>query len=141
MKINGSEFLKDMGATLRWQADGSVIADVTLTARQEGPPKHAHGGALASLLDEAMGAAAWRSGAQVVAVHLSFDYKHPVPLGAVIRIVGKVESKDGRKVFALSHAILPDGRVAVSGRGIFVEAPQLFADDLPFDFSMVPENS
>jgi len=141
MRIKGSQFLEDMGAVLRLQADNSVIADVTLSERHAGPRAYAHGGALAALIDEAMGAAAHLSGARVVAVHLSFEYKRPVPLGANVQIVGRIESKDGRKVFTLGSVTLPDGTVAVTGRGIFVEAPHFFEGEPPYDFAVVPDAS
>ncbi len=139
MRIKGSQFLDEMGAALHLHSDNSVIAAVALTERQAGPPAYAHGGALAALIDEAMGAAAHLSGSRVVAVHLSFDYKQPVPLGVIVQITGKIESKDGRKVFTLGSVTLPNGTVAVTGRGIFVEAPQFFDGEPPFEFAVVPD--
>ena len=40
----------------------------------EGPPGHAHGGSMAAVLDEAMGAAAWMEGHLVVAVRLATSF-------------------------------------------------------------------
>jgi hypothetical protein len=36
--------------------------------------------------------------------------------------------QEGRKVTAHSELRLPDGEVAVAGKGLFVEAPHLFTD-------------
>jgi uncharacterized protein (TIGR00369 family) len=102
------------------------VSEVTLTEAQQGPPGLAHGGASAALLDEAMGAAVWRAGYTVAAVNLQVDYYRPVPLGQSVHVEGTVVEKDGRAVRARGEIRLADGTVAVVGRGIYVEAPQLF---------------
>lgn len=114
-----------MGVT--WTADenGCVVADVTLTQAQQGPPGHAHGGASAALLDEAMGMAAWLAGYRVVSVHLEVNYLKPVPLGPSARVVGRMVGKTGNRVQTEGEILLAGGTVAVTGRGVYVEAPQL----------------
>lgn len=134
--VRGSQFLtgtppNGMGLTFFVDEDGVVIGNLTLDHRAEGPPNHMHGGFSASLLDEAMGMAVWQAGHQVVAVHIAFDLKAVVPLNQPFTVRGWVEKKEGRKVFTASELVLPDGTVAVSGRGVFVEAPQIFEG---FDF-------
>jgi uncharacterized protein (TIGR00369 family) len=127
-----------LGAQFYAEVDGSVAASVLIDARQEGPPGYAHGGALAALLDEAMGAAVWYSGVRVAAVHLTFDYKRAVPLGVQARITGHIRRREGRKVFTDGAILLPDGAVAVTASGIFVDAPQIFPEGGPgFTFSPV----
>lgn len=126
--VRGSTFVSSpqgMNVEFWLHEDGHVSAACRLSSPQEGPPQHAHGGALASLIDEAMGAAAWAGGYRVVAVHLDFDYYRAVPLGAEITVSGRIESVDGRKVFT-SGAISLNGETAVAGKGVFVEAPQFF---------------
>jgi acyl-coenzyme A thioesterase PaaI-like protein len=126
--VRGSKFVSSaqgMSVEFWLDEDGQVSAACRLQTPQEGPPQHAHGGALASLIDEAMGAAAWAGGYRVVAVHLEFDYYRAVPLGVEITVSGRIELVEGRKVFT-SGAILLDGQTAVSGKGVFVEAPQFF---------------
>lgn len=68
---------------LTWYADpeGNIWAEFTFNLAQQGPPDHVHGGASAAVLDEAMGAAVWVAGLQVVAARLEVDYKRPLPLG------------------------------------------------------------
>lgn len=134
--VSASSLMTTLGAQFYAEEDGSVAAMVQIDSRQEGPPGYAHGGALAALLDEAMGAAVWYSGSRVVAVHLSIDYKRAVPLGVRARVVGSVERRDGRKVFTDGSILLPDGTVAVTATGIFVDAPQIFPEGGPgFTFS------
>lgn len=64
----------------------------------QGPPGHAHGGAMAAVLDECMGAAAWMSGYAVVAAHVEVDFHAMLPLGTDAWFEAWVESVDGRKV-------------------------------------------
>ncbi|MCC6804210.1 MAG: PaaI family thioesterase [Anaerolineae bacterium] len=136
--VSPSSFVTLLGGQFYAEDDGSVMANLVIDSRHEGPPGFAHGGTLASLLDEAMGAAVWYSGVRVAAVHLSIDYKRAVPLGVQARVVGQVEQREGRKVFTTGAILLPDGAVAVSARGIFVEAPQIFPEGgLGFIFSPV----
>lgn len=132
--ISGSRFLTGqppIGMGLKFYPDEEkgVIAPVILDERHEGPPHHVHGGFSAALIDEAMGAAAWRAGYHVVAVHISFDLRAPLPLGVEVTVRGWVERVEGRKVFTKGTITLPDGRLAVEGEGIFVQAPQMFNED------------
>jgi uncharacterized protein (TIGR00369 family) len=126
--VSASSFIARLGAQFYAEEDGSVEARVLIDARHEGPPGYAHGGALAALLDEAMGAAVWFSGVRVAAVHLSFDFKRAVPLGALAQVFGRVERREGRKVFTEGVILLPDGTVAARATGIFVDAPQIFPE-------------
>ncbi|HMB54595.1 MAG TPA: PaaI family thioesterase [Thermoanaerobaculia bacterium] len=64
----------------------------------QGPPGHAHGGAMAAVLDECMGAAAWMTGLAVVAAHIEVDFENMLPLGTDAWFEAWVESVDGRKV-------------------------------------------
>lgn len=135
--VNGSAFARLLGARFIAEDDRSMSASVTVGAALEGPPGYAHGGSLTALLDEAMGASAWYAGYRVLAVHLSADFKRPVPVGAEIRVTAQVERREGRKVFTTGAILLPDGTLAVSGSGIFVDAPQILLESTP-GFSFTP---
>lgn len=139
-RIGGSPFLVNDppgGFGMKLYADGTsgVTGRVSIDRSKEGPPGHAHGGSLATLIDEVMGASAWHSGHRVVAVSLTFSLRQAVPLEIEITLRGRVERKEGRKVYTTGELILPDGRVAVEGTGIFVEAPHLVGAEgfNPFD--------
>ncbi len=127
-RIDGSAFMQAVGAQFELQEDGHVSAQFVIGEAHQGPPGYAHGGALATLLDEAMGAASWFAGNRTVSVHLSFDYWSPVPVGASITLSAQVERREGRKVFTGGTIWLSDGTVAVSASGVFVDAPQLVSE-------------
>jgi len=111
-----------------WYAldDKSIFAEVTLNDAQQGPPGLAHGGASAALLDEAMGAAVWLAGYRVASVNLNISYRKSLPLGQPFKVTARVKERNGKKVTAVGEIRLADGTLAVSGEGIFVQAPQLF---------------
>ena len=122
----GSENPHNVG--LRWYIDeeGVVSSEFTLTLAQQGPPGHAHGGLSAAVLDEVMGAAIWQAGYTVAAAKIEVNYHKPVPLGQLISTKGYVTRRSGRKIYARGEICLPDGTVAVTGKGLYIIAPQLF---------------
>ncbi len=127
--VCGTENPRSMG--VHWfveEADGSIHTDFAFTLSQQGPPDLAHGGATSALLDEAMGIAIWYAGHTVAAVNLNVDFHLPVPLEAPLHTRAWIAGleKDGKVVKAEGELRLPDGQVAVSSRGVYVEAPQLF---------------
>ncbi len=124
--ICGSENPHNLG--LRWYADekGIVTSEFTLTIAQQGPPGHAHGGASAAILDEVMGAAVWYAGYTVAAAKLEVNYRKPVPLGQPLSTRGSITRRSGRKIYTCGEIFLPDGTVAVLGKGLYIIAPQLF---------------
>jgi acyl-CoA thioesterase FadM len=73
-----------------------------------------------------MGAAVWCAGHPVVAARLEIDFRRAVPLGVPLAIEAWVVTVSGRKVWAESDLRLPDGKVATQGKGLFIEARQLF---------------
>lgn len=124
--VCGSENPKGLG--VRWYAreDNSVFTEIELTVAEQGPPGHAHGGVLAALLDEVMGTAVWHAGFMVLAANLNIDFRRPVPLGVPLVVTGTVSDRDGRKLFARGEISLPDGTKAAVGKGLFIEARDLF---------------
>ena len=115
---------------LRWYADDDdcIHGSLTLSLQQQGPPSFAHGGALAALVDEAMGTAVWVAGHPVVAANLNVDYLKPVPLDEPVEVIGQVVEvlKQGKVILAEARIHLPDGAIAVKSTGTFVRAPHLF---------------
>ena len=101
--------------------DGALTGRAWFGPGTLGPPGHAHGGASAALLDEAMGFCCWLAGHRVVAVHIEVDFRGLVPLGTVTTLEAAVERVEGRKVFPRARLRLPDGTLAAESTGIFLE--------------------
>jgi acyl-coenzyme A thioesterase PaaI-like protein len=64
----------------------------------EGPPGHAHGGAVAAVLDEALGLAAWAAGYAIVVGNLNVNFRNMLPLQKVVTVESRVVSVAGRKI-------------------------------------------
>src|SRR6185369_4259517 len=62
------------------EADGALVGKAWFGPEAEGPPGCAHGGSIAAVLDEAMGAAAWMRGNPVVVRTLSVEFRSLLPL-------------------------------------------------------------
>ena len=125
--ICGQENPHGLGVEWYWDEPArEVITRLTFSRAQQGPPGYVHGGASAAVLDEAMGTAVWKSGYNVASVNLNIDYRRPIPLGTEVTVTARMTDEVGRTLRARGEIRLPDGSVAVVGRGIYVEAPHLF---------------
>ena len=124
--VCGHDNPHSIGLTLYVDDDGVMTAEFTLNDAQQGPPGHAHGGASAAILDEAMGLVAWAAGLKVAAVNLEINYHKPLPLNQPLTLEARITQIDERKIFSTGEIKLTDSTVAVSGRGIYVSAPKLF---------------
>ena len=101
--------------------DDRLWGKILFGAGAQGPPDHVHGGAMAAILDEAMGGAAWQSGHPVVAANLDISFRHMLPLDAACVVEARITAADGRKI--TTTATLRDrdgGQVFAEGRGVFV---------------------
>ncbi len=123
--VCGSENPTGMGLQL-YVEGGQVVTTAVLGLQHQGPPGHAHGGSLAAIVDELMGAAAWAAGKAVLAAKIEVNFRAPAPLGAELKGSALVVRQEGRKVFTEARITLPDGRVCAEGAGLFIEAREFF---------------
>lgn len=100
-----------------------------LAKRYQGPPGHAHGGIIATILDEAMGKV--NKLRSVVALTKSMEVKFlkPVPLGKTLLVEGTEERVAGRKHVNAASIKNQAGAVLAQSRGVFiaVDAEKMFA--------------
>lgn len=108
---------------LRYQrrgADGPLMARVRFGSRSEGAPGRTHGGAVLTVLDEAMGAACWVRGWPVLTARLSSCFRRAVPLDVPLI----VETTIGR---VKSRIIFVSGRLVDEAGVLYAEAEASFA--------------
>ncbi|TVL92735.1 PaaI family thioesterase [Streptomyces sp. SAJ15] len=103
----------------------SLTAEFTVQPAHQGGPGLAHGGVLATALDEALGALSWLLRVIAVTKRLETEYVRPVPVGTVLHLEAEVTAVDGRKIFSTATGRVggPDGPVAVRADALFVEVP------------------
>jgi acyl-coenzyme A thioesterase PaaI-like protein len=102
------------------EAAREVTARVVFGRLSQGPPKHVHGGAIAAVLDEAMGTCAWLNGHMCVAVNIDIDYRKMIPLERTLEVRCAVRRVEGRKIFAHGTMTAEDGEILAESEGIFV---------------------
>jgi acyl-coenzyme A thioesterase PaaI-like protein len=105
----------------RRASDGRLVGRAWFGPGAQGPPGHAHGGSIAAVLDEAMGAAAWMEGHLVVAVQLNTRFRTMLPLGTDTFLEAWVEGVDSRKVRTRSRLLGAEGKPFAEAEGVFVE--------------------
>jgi acyl-coenzyme A thioesterase PaaI-like protein len=102
--------------------DNRVVGEVTFDRRHEGAPGFAHGGAVAVILDDALGTLLMIFRRPAVTARLEVDYRSPVFLHRRLDVEAWVERVEGRKLH-LRGKVLDEGRVLAEGFAIFVEVP------------------
>lgn len=99
--------------------DEQILGHVTFGPAYEGPPGFVHGGYVAAVLDELLGATQSLSGTQGMTAHIDVDYKSPTPLGERLDMRGWLKSRDGRKIWA-SAELRHGDRICVTSQALFV---------------------
>ena len=100
--------------------DGSVAGRFFVKQDHQGPPGHAHGGILATALDEAMALAVHACGVHAFTTGLEIRLRAPAAVGAFVDVTAGVESREGRRL-ELAAAAVSDGVEVATARGTFVE--------------------
>jgi uncharacterized protein (TIGR00369 family) len=100
-----------------------VLCRVRLAMRFQGPPGHAHGGIIATLLDEAMSKANRHRNITAMTRHMSIDYLRPVPLETDLVLESWSESDldSGRKHRCSGELRNAAGTVLATATGIFIQ--------------------
>ena len=101
------------------ESNGCFYATVIFGTIAKGPPNHVHGGAIAAVLDEVMGATAWMSRLHSMTAQLKIDYFNAIPLKKEVYIETRIEKVAGKKVTI-------KGRIFDENETVYVETESLF---------------
>ena len=103
------------------RADGGagLVGELELGRRYEGPPHGVHGGWVAAIFDEALGAAQLFTGRTGMTATLKVKYRQVTPVERPLRIEAWVHEHRGRRIVAKAtcHA---DGRLTAEAEGVFL---------------------
>lgn len=101
----------------------SLTAEFTVQPAHQGAPGLAHGGVLATALDETLGSLNWLLRTIAVTGRLETDFVRPVPVGTVLYLEAEVTAVAGRKIYSRATGRIggPDGPVAVRAEALFIE--------------------
>lgn len=97
------------------------ICRFRLQGRFSGPPAHAHGGIIATILDEAMGKVSKLHNLVALTSNMEIRYLKPVPLFKPLVVEGWEQRVRGREHYRAAQIRNGDGEVLASSTGKFIE--------------------
>lgn len=98
-------------------------AQVTFGLKAQGPPGHAHGGAIAAILDECMGATAWMNKYMVMTAELKVNYKRALPLEIICYIHSWIAEIEGKKITVKAELVDTENHKYATAEGLFIRQP------------------
>jgi acyl-coenzyme A thioesterase PaaI-like protein len=107
------------------QLEAELDGDASLAGRcfvkqdHQGPPGYAHGGILATVLDEAMALLVHGLGIRALTRRLEVDLRAPAPVGAFVHVRARVEVRDGERLTLRAELAGDDERKLATATGVF----------------------
>jgi acyl-coenzyme A thioesterase PaaI-like protein len=124
-------------------AGDTCWTELTLRRDFQGWEGIAHGGIVATILDEVMGWALASADAWGYTAKMSIEYKRPVPVGARIRGEGRLVGRR-RRLLTLTGRLVnaSTGEVLATAEALYVAAPEAQREELKarYGFRLVPED-
>jgi uncharacterized protein (TIGR00369 family) len=113
------------GLRLKFFADPelNIVCRFRLARRFAGPPGHAHGGIIATLLDEAMSKANRARNILAMTRHIEVNYLRPVPLGVPLMLTARHIERHGRRHHCEAQLADAAEQILATGKAVFVEVP------------------
>lgn len=107
-------------------AEGGLDGMAWFDYQYEGPPGCVHGGVIAMVFDEILGAANIAAGSPGMTGTLTIRYRKPTPLRTPLRVEARVADRQGRKTFTRG-AIYHEDVLTAEAEGIFIQlVPERF---------------
>ena len=111
----------EQGLHLQVYRDGDeVFTTYVFDSRHSGGPGIVHGGIVATVIDDVLGHLLHVVHAPGVTRHLEVDYLAPVLVGVSYTVRGRIESREGRKLWFACTGTDPEGNEVFAGRGLFI---------------------
>jgi len=114
----------ETGLQLKFRLDQDrerFVCKFRLPARFEGPPAHAHGGIIATILDEAMGKVSKLRNIIAVTGKMEVIYLKPVPLNKPLVTEGWETRVGGREHYRVAEIRNSKGLVLATSTATFIE--------------------
>jgi uncharacterized protein (TIGR00369 family) len=97
-----------------------AICHFTLGRCYTGPPGHAHGGIIATILDEAMGKVNKLRRVVALTREMRIQYVKPVPLDQPLTVTSREQKVEGREHTNVAEITDAEGRLLARSTGVFV---------------------
>jgi uncharacterized protein (TIGR00369 family) len=113
------------GLRLRFFVDPdlNVVCRFRLARRFAGPPGHAHGGIIATLLDEAMSKTNRARNILAMTRQITVDYLRPVPLAAPLTLTARHVDAHAHRHRCEAEIADAAGQILARGKALFIEVP------------------
>jgi acyl-CoA thioesterase FadM len=109
------------GLGMRMRRDGDrVVGEVTLDSRHEGAPGYAHGGAVTTALDDAIGMLLFVLERPAVTARLEVDFRRPAFVDRRFEVDAWIDEIEGRKLH-LRSALRDGGETVAEAKALFLE--------------------
>ncbi len=119
------------GLGMRFEIEGDrAVAQFTVPDYLQGYPGQAHGGGVATMLDEAMGWAAYGRGNWAMTAKLSMRFRAKVPLGEPLTVSGWVTKERGRFLELRAEVRSQEGILLAEADGLFARIQGEQAEEL-----------
>lgn len=96
------------------------VSRFRLGKRYTGPPGHAHGGIIATILDEAMGKVNKLRHVVALTSQITVNYLKPVPLNKPLRVESREVRVRGRRHINMAEILNRNGEVLARSQGTFI---------------------
>ena len=104
--------------------DGRAVADVSAERHLQGYPGRAHGGVVATILDEAMSWAAYWSGSWTATARMTMRFRRPVPIEQELHASGWLVRDRGRFMELRAELRTTDGVLLAEAEGVFARVSE-----------------
>jgi uncharacterized protein (TIGR00369 family) len=133
--VCGLENANGLGLRFYDNGEEEVIAHYSVPDHFEGYPGTVHGGIVASMLDEVVGRTRMIKDPDhfTVSAKLTIRYRKPIPIGAPLKMVGRIVRDRGRSMVAKAELWLPDSTIGAEAEAILIDAPDFSTDTTDFE--------
>lgn len=97
-----------------------MVAEHVFEDRHSGAPGIAHGGAVATVVDDVFGFLLYVAKAPGVTRKLEVEYLKPVRIGVPYVVRARLDEKDGRKMWVSCECTDPQGVLTFRGKALFL---------------------
>jgi acyl-coenzyme A thioesterase PaaI-like protein len=119
------------GLGMHFRQDGErAVAEFTIQPRFQGYPGRAHGGVVATMLDEAMSWAVYYNGAWSMTAKMEMRFRAAVPLGEPVTASGWITRDRGRFLELRSELRDASGTLLAHADGLFARVQGKQAEEL-----------
>lgn len=123
-----------VGLKVVWEnhpEDGEIRTTVTVPDEFNGYPGVAHGGIVATLLDETAGRAVLLEGSPddlMVTAKMEVTYRRPTPTGTPLLVTGRIVGRSEKRAETTAEIRLPDGTVSARATVWLARPPKAVVD-------------